>query len=147
MPQASPVVPDKCRHQIVQRGIGDPGVGLLDSVELALGQSAASLAGTDITEATTTGYTEISATGGYARKTLTPGTDYTVTTSAGIVTLSVASKQFTPSGASFDDFDQVLVIATIGGIEQVWTMWPTAAVNTIVDGQPYNTGAAEVEVA
>jgi hypothetical protein len=147
MPQASIVTTDIGRQQAFRLAIGDPGVGTLNGFTLALGQSAAISGGTDITKASTTSYVEISGTGGYAAAALTPGTDFTIGLAGGVVTMSVSSKDFTPTGGDLDDFDQVLLLADIGGTVYVWGQWPTDTIRQIVADQPYETGPVEAEIA
>jgi hypothetical protein len=147
MPQASTVTTDIGRQQAYRLAIGDAGVGTLNGFEIALGQSAAISGGADITEATTTSYVEISAAGTYSANALTAGTNFVVNLSGGTVTLHADSQSWTPSGAAFDPFDQVLLVADIGGTKYVWAQWPTDAERNIAASQPYETGAIEAAIA
>lgn len=145
MPQANKITTDYGREVMARVFIGDAAPAI-NSFTLRLGQSAA-IGGTDVTETTTTTYTEISGTGGYAPVTLTPGTDFNVTNSGGVVSFTADGLSGTPSGGNWDDFDQVLITMDVGGTEYVLLQVPTAETRTIVEGQPYDTGPVETEAA
>jgi hypothetical protein len=145
MAQASTTTTDKARELLSRYAIDDD-PGTLNGFELALGQSSDISGGTDVTESTTTSYTEISSTGSYAAKSLTPGSDLNVTLSGGTVKIVVSSKTFTPSGADYDTFDQVLLVMDVDGTKYPVVQWPDGP-RDIVDGQDYTTGDAETEIA
>jgi hypothetical protein len=143
MPQASAIRTDIGAQQRQQLAIGDPGIGALNGLTLELGQSSAITGGSDITEATTTSYTPTSG-GGYGPVSLTAGTNVNVTLSGGTVKLVIDSQQVTASGGTIAAFDQMLLVADVGGTKYVWAQWPTDAERTVVDGQNWFTGTLEI---
>lgn len=131
----------------LKRQIANGEVAAPTAQELALLQSAAISGGSDVTVTTAdaTGIAEVGATGGYARKNISSA----YTTSGGpsaAPTETIASQSWTASGGSFDNFDMIAEIWTVGGTQYVMATWATAALRQITDGSTYNSGALETNV-